>query len=331
MNHIVQVEDVTKVYYVRKRKTGFVNSLRNLFGTPEQMVGVENVTFNLEQGSVTGLIGANGAGKSTTIKMITGILNPSSGNIRVFGKDPTRERQNNAHRFGLLMGQRSQLWWDLPVYDSFELYRRMYAIKKDQFLQMLNIFDEMLEIKKFMDTPVRQLSLGQRVRCEFSVAMLHRPTLLFLDEPTIGIDILAKQRILEFIRHIAKEWGTTVLLTTHDISDIEKVVSHVLILDHGKLIFNHSLDDLMALETLKRIEVKLQTEVKAWESFEHVKTIPLDLNTAAFVFDKNKVDVPELVSKIIANYPVLDITIQPPDIESVVKHIYATGVAEQVI
>lgn len=331
MSNIVQIEDATKVYHVRKRKPGFVNSLKSLFHAPEKVIGVDHVSFSLKEGTVTGLIGANGAGKSTTIKMLTGILYPSSGNIRVFGKDPTKERQNNANRFGLLMGQRSQLWWDLPVYDSFELYRRMYDIKKDQFVEMLNIFDEMLEIKRFIDTPVRQLSLGQRVRCEFSVAMLHRPTLLFLDEPTIGIDILAKQRILEFIQRIAKEWGTTVLLTTHDISDIEKVVSHVLILDHGQLIFNNSLDGLIALETLKRIEVKLQTEVKEWEPFEHVKTMPIDSNTAAFIFDKNKVDVPELISKIIARYPVLDITIKPPDIESVVKHIYATGVAEKMI
>jgi ABC-2 type transport system ATP-binding protein len=319
MGTIIEARGVVKTYPVRSKKKGLLGT--SFFSPILQAVALDRVTFQIDQGSFVGLIGANGAGKSTLIKLLTGILTPSSGEIRVFGQDPTKERRQNAYRFGLVMGQRSQLWWDLPARDSFEVYRRMYGVSSTQFKQSMEIYDELLELHAFIDKPVRQLSLGQRMRCELAVTLLHRPAVLFLDEPTIGIDLLAKERIMEFIRQINREYSTTVLLTTHDVGDMEQLAECVLILDQGKLIHNGPMELLKQVETLRRIDVQFFTAVEDLE-FPGVRVVQRAPNRVTLLFERDQVSVTQLLGDMITHYPVADVAVQAPDIETVVRRVY---------
>src|SRR5207245_8770445 len=202
------------------------------------------LTFRVEPGSLVGYIGPNGAGKSTTVKMLTGILVPSRGRISVAGLVPTRQRTQLARRIGVMFGQRVQLWWDLPLIESFELLRHIYRIPADVYERNLSAFRQLLDLDAFLRTPVRQLSLGQRIRGELTAAMLHDPEILFLDEPTIGLDVVAKQRVRDFLVEINREQGVTVLLTTHDLGDIERLCNRLLVIDHGSLIWDGGIDEL---------------------------------------------------------------------------------------
>jgi ABC-2 type transport system ATP-binding protein len=221
---IIHVSNLSKAFRVLKRKPGFLGSLRTLFSADyEQVRAVQDISFAIAPGELVGYIGPNGAGKSTTIKMLTGILHPSSGEVVVAGLTPHRERIRNGKQIGVIFGQRSQLLWDLPPRDSFDLMRRMYAIPADRYQSNLTLFTELLDLGALLDRPVRQLSLGQRMRCELVASLLHDPKVVYLDEPTIGLDVVAKERIREFIQHLHRQRGVTVMLTTHDIADIEKL------------------------------------------------------------------------------------------------------------
>ena len=199
---------------------------------------VNDISFRVDRGELLGYLGPNGAGKSTTIKMLTGILVPTAGHVSVAGLEPSRKRIELARRIGAMFGQRIQLWWDLPLHDSFELLRHIYRVPADRHRANLARFREVLELDPFLDTPVRQLSLGQRIRGELTAAMLHGPELLFLDEPTIGLDVVAKQRVRDFLVEINREDGVTVMLTTHDLGDIERLCNRLLVIDHGSLIWD---------------------------------------------------------------------------------------------
>src|SRR4051795_11357559 len=205
---------------------------------------VAGVTFSVERGAMLGYIGPNGAGKSTTVKMLTGILVPSAGHVRVAGLEPSRQRIELARRIGAMFGQRVQLWWDLPLRDSFDLLRHIYRVPEDRYRASLARFREVLDLDPFLQTPVRQLSLGQRIRGELTAAMLHGPELLFLEEPTIGLDVVAKQRVRDFLIEINRRDGVTVLLTTHDLGDIERLCERLLVIDHGSLIWDGRIADL---------------------------------------------------------------------------------------
>ena len=206
---------------------------------------VDGISFQIERGELVGYVGPNGAGKSTTVKMLTGILVPSGGRISVAGLDPSRRRIQLARRIGVVFGQRVQLWWDLPLRDSFELLRHIYRVPLDRWRANLDRFREVLELDAFLETPVRQLSLGQRMRGELTAAMLHDPEILFLDEPTIGLDVVAKARVREFLAEMNRERGVTVLLTTHDLADIERLCSRLLIIDHGRVIYDGTIERLI--------------------------------------------------------------------------------------
>ncbi|WP_433256561.1 ABC transporter ATP-binding protein [Streptosporangium sp. CA-135522] len=207
---------------------------------------VQDLSFHVGAGEFVGYLGPNGAGKSTTIKMLTGILAPTSGHIRVAGLDPARRRTALARRIGVVFGQRTTLWWDLPLKDSFELIRHLYKVEQVQFRRRLDELTDLLGLAEFMKTPVRQLSLGQRMRGDITAALLHSPAVLVLDEPTIGLDVVSKAAMREFLRRLNAEHGTTVLLTTHDLGDIEKLCRRVMLIDHGRLTFDGTLDDLRA-------------------------------------------------------------------------------------
>ena len=233
----IELENVEKTFVVR-RKRGRVLRERTV------VQAVAGISFEIEAGTVAGYIGPNGAGKSTTVKMLTGILVPSSGRISVAGLEPSRQRIQLARRIGVMFGQRMQLWWDLPLADSFELLRHIYKVPEERHRENLARFRELLDLDDFLQVPVRQLSLGQRVRGELTAAMLHDPEIVLLDEPTIGLDVVAKERVREFLTEINSERGVTVLLTTHDLDDIERLCSRLLVIDHGRLIYDGDLDAL---------------------------------------------------------------------------------------
>ena len=242
---IITVEHLSKNFKVHKRRKGFWGSLGGAISREHDIIkAVDNVNFTLERGELVGYIGANGAGKSTTIKMLTGILVPTSGHIDVMGLTPYHRRKENARRIGVVFGQRTQLWWDLPVIDSFELLKHIYEIPENRYNENLKFFSELLQLRPFLSTPVRKLSLGQRMRCDLTAALLHNPEILYLDEPTIGLDVVAKEQVRQFLKQINAERQVTVILTTHDLNDVEQVCQRLIIIDSGKIIYDGGIDVL---------------------------------------------------------------------------------------
>jgi ABC-2 type transport system ATP-binding protein len=309
---MIEVEGLSKRFVVR----------RGRFRRERHVVeAVTEISFRVERGELLGYLGPNGAGKSTTIKMLTGILVPSSGRVTVAGLDPSRRRIELARKIGAMFGQRVQLWWDLPLQDSFDLLRHIYKVPAAQYHASLARFREVLDLDPFLQTPVRQLSLGQRIRGELTAAMLHSPELLFLDEPTIGLDVVAKQRVRDFLVEINLDEGVTVLLTTHDLGDIERLCSRLLVIDHGRLIWDGRIADLRERYGEERLLiVDLERPVP-----------PLEIDGARV----EKVDGPrqwlrfrgsaaELTARVAAEASLVDLQIAEPDIEEIVRRIYSS-------
>ncbi len=242
---VICTRDLGKTFRVARRRPGLVGGIRSIVNPiVREVVAVDRVSLSIARGEMVACLGPNGAGKSTTIKMLTGILVPSGGVAEVFGLQPHRQRRAIAQRIGVVFGQRTQLWWDLPLRDSFNLLRHIYRIPAGRFARNLREFCDLLELDAFIDTPVRQLSLGQRMRGDLAAALLHDPEVLYLDEPTIGLDVVAKHRVRAFLRELNQERGVTVLLTTHDMADVERLCSRLLIIDHGQLLFDGGLDQM---------------------------------------------------------------------------------------
>jgi ABC-2 type transport system ATP-binding protein len=283
---------------------------------------VDGVSFEIEAGALVGYVGPNGAGKSTTVKMLTGILVPSAGRISVAGLDPSRQRIQLARRIGVVFGQRVQLWWDLPLCDSFELLRHIYRVPFDRWRANLDTFTELLELAPFLDTPVRQLSLGQRMRGELTASMLHDPEILFLDEPTIGLDIVAKARVREFLASVNRERGVTVLLTTHDLSDIERLCRRLLIIDHGRVIYDGGLDTLIERYGEERtLIVDLEEPAEPLE-VPGARVVRVDGPRQWLRFRRDEVSAAQLTAAVAAQAALVDLAIDEPDIEDVVRRIY---------
>ena len=242
---LIEVEHARKVFTKYGRRGGRWGTLRTLLAREKHtVVAVDDVSFRVNEGEMVGYIGPNGAGKSTTMKMLTGILVPSSGRVVVDGRVPYRQRVEHVRHIGVVFGQRTQLWWDLPTRESFELLRHIYRVPEARCRDNLAYFTELLELGPFLETPVRQLSLGQRMRADLAAALLHEPRILFLDEPTIGLDVVAKERIRQFLTDINRERGVTVILTTHDLDDIERLCPRVVLIDHGRVIYDGALEAL---------------------------------------------------------------------------------------
>ncbi len=243
MPPIIEVEGLSKEFRTFRRREGVMGALQNLFVREYLTVhAVDHISFSINAGEMVGYIGANGAGKSTTIKILTGILVPSSGRVVSNGFVPYRERRHYTKHIGVVFGQRTQLWWDIAVIESFKLLKEIYEIPEPDYRRRLDVFCEMLNLKEYLHTPVRKLSLGERMRCDLAASLLHNPPLLFLDEPTIGLDVVAKERIREFLKEVNRTEGTTVLLTTHDLSDIEELSKRIIIIDKGRILFDGDLE-----------------------------------------------------------------------------------------
>ncbi|MYW66062.1 ATP-binding cassette domain-containing protein [Streptomyces sp. SID8379] len=317
---LIEVEGVEKVFDVR-RKAGFLRRERR------EVRAVDSLTFTVPRGEMVGYIGPNGAGKSTTIKMLTGILTPSAGRLRVAGIDPSRDRSRLAHRIGVVFGQRTTLWWDLPLIDSYRLMRRMYRIPDARYTENLARCVELLELEPLLEVPVRQLSLGQRMRGDIAAALLHDPEVLYLDEPTIGLDVVSKVKVRGFLRDLNAEQGTTVLLTTHDLTDIEQLCRRVMVIDHGRLMYDGELEGLHDLGGGERtLVVDLERELPPLEleMVASARVVKVEGARQWLAFPAGQSAAP-LVAEIAGRYPLADLSVREPDIESVIARMYAGG------
>ncbi|WKK27582.1 ATP-binding cassette domain-containing protein [Streptomyces olivoreticuli] len=312
----IELDGVEKVFDVR-RKAGFLRRERH------RVRAVDGISFSVPHGEMVGYIGPNGAGKSTTIKMLTGILTPSGGRLRVAGIDPSRERTKLAHRIGVVFGQRTTLWWDLPLRDSYGLVRRMYRIPDARYRTNLDRCIELLDLGELLDVPVRQLSLGQRMRGDIAAALLHDPEVLYLDEPTIGLDVVSKAKVRQFLREINAERGTTVLLTTHDLTDIEQLCKRVMVIDHGRLVYDGGLTGLHATGGGERtLVVDLERELPPIENVPGARTVKVEGPRQWLAFPADHSAAP-IVAAVAERYPLVDLSIREPDIEDVIAKMYA--------
>ena len=324
---IITVEHLSKHFKVYKRRTGFWGNLSSTVSRQHDIIkAVDDVNFSLERGELVGYIGANGAGKSTTIKMLTGILVPTSGHIDVMGLTPYRHRKENTRRIGVVFGQRTQLWWDLPVIDSFELLKHIYEIPQNLYKQNLEFFSELLRLQPFLSTPVRRLSLGQRMRCDLTAALLHNPEILYLDEPTIGLDVVAKEQVRQFLRQVNAERQVTVILTTHDLNDVEKVCQRLVIIDSGKIIYDGGIDALKKRYGKTRMLIVDLAQVYSDIQLDDVDLTRRDGNRIWLAFDRDTISASEVIAQLTARYEIQDLTISEPEIEEIVRRIYESGV-----
>jgi ABC-2 type transport system ATP-binding protein len=315
---LIELEEVEKTFVVRVRR-GRIRRERRV------VRAVDRVSFEIEAGELLGYVGPNGAGKSTTVKMLTGILVPSGGRVSVAGLDPSRQRIKLARRIGVVFGQRVQLWWDLPLQDSFELLRHVYRVPFDRWRANLDAFVELLELGPFLQTPVRQLSLGQRMRGELTAAMLHEPQILFLDEPTIGLDVVAKARVREFLAEVNRERGVTVLLTTHDLADIERLCSRLLILDRGRVIYDGSIERLLERYGEERTLIVDLEEPTAPLQVDGARVVRVEGPRQWLRFRRGEASAARLTAAVAEQAGLVDLAIEEPDIEDVVRRIYVEG------
>lgn len=326
---IITVQNLQKHFKLPKHHRGSWGAVRNLFTREYRLVkAVDGISYQVAQGELVGYLGPNGAGKSTTIKMLTGLLVPSGGELWVNGRIPWRERQTHVAHIGAVFGQKTTLWWDLPVIESLDLLQHVYQIPADRYQQNLKEFTDLLELDPFLYTPVRSLSLGQRMRADICAALLHDPALLFLDEPTIGLDVVAKERIRQFIKHINRDRGTTVLLTTHDLSDVEKLCERVMIIDQGRLLYNGRLETLQTRFGGKRELVVDFAQPYPNVSVEGAEVVEHNDLRATYQFDRQTITASELIGRISAHYRILDLAVREPEIEATVRRIYEEKLLE---
>ena len=326
---IITVEDLSKNFKVHKRRKGFWGSVSSTISRQYDIIkAVEDVNFSLERGELVGYIGANGAGKSTTIKMLTGILVPTSGHIDVMNLTPYLHRKENARRIGVVFGQRTQLWWDLPVIDSFELLKHIYEIPENRYKQNLEFFSELLQLHPFLSTPVRKLSLGQRMRCDLTAALLHNPEILYLDEPTIGLDVVAKEQVRQFLKQINAERQVTVILTTHDLNDVEQVCGRLIIIDSGRIIYDGGIDALKKKYGKTRMLIVDLAQPYSDIQLENANLIRREENRIWLAFDRDTLPASEVIARLAARYEIQDLTISEPEIEEIVRRIYKFGTSQ---
>ncbi|MDH6625520.1 ABC-2 type transport system ATP-binding protein [Streptomyces sp. LBL] len=325
MSASIEVRGLSRTFHTTVRRPGFTGTLRSLVN-PERVAkhAVSDITFDVSPGELLALLGPNGAGKSTTIKMLTGILTPTSGEARVASVVPYQERERNARNIGAVFGQRSQLWWDLPVRESFSILRDIYEVPKAEHATRLKEFDDLLDLSSFWDTRVRHLSLGQRVRCDLAAALLHDPPVVFLDEPTIGMDVVVKEQVREFLRYQVEERGRTVLLTTHDMTEVERLAERVVLINHGRLVLDGSLDEIR-----RTFGSTWQIRATFADAHTEVAGLPgiavLRQDGPQVVFGPEGPDAPSVhqaLKTVIERYEVTGVAIDEADLEDVMRAAY---------
>lgn len=320
---MITVEGLCKTFKVAKRSAGFKAAAKALFKREyTEIEALSDVSFNIDEGEVVGYIGPNGAGKSTTIKVMSGILVPDSGKCEILGRTPWNDRIGHVKNIGVVFGQRSQLWWDVPVIDSFELLKDIYKIPCAEYKKNLDMLIETLDISSIINNPVRQLSLGQRMRCEIAASLLHSPGILFLDEPTIGLDAVSKTAVRQFIKNINKERKVTVILTTHDMNDIEALAERILLIGKGKILYDGGLSSLRnRFGTNKTVTVDYMENNRPFE-IEGTKLLSRSSERASLYVDTRQTNVSEVISALSEKLELLDVTVENPPIEEMIIQLY---------
>lgn len=328
---ILRVNELTKDYRVAETKEGVLGSIEGLFRRRYRTVrAVDSINFSLERGELVGYIGSNGAGKSTSIKMLTGILKPTSGEMEVLGFHPFRDRQRYTHHIGVVFGQRTQLWWDIAVIESFRLLGKIYSVPAEEHQRRVDRLSDILNLGELLRTPVRKLSLGQRMRCDLAASLLHNPSVLFLDEPTIGLDAVAKDSIRSFLRQINAEFGTTIILTTHDLKEIEQLCKRIIILDKGRVLYDGALAPVKTMPGLHR---RVTIDFRGPQSEEQLqRDLPFTLQLEpesprriSLSFDPGEIPAVDILQHFFQKYEIADLTVSEPSIEEVVMKIYREG------
>ena len=323
MSAIIAASGVSKTFRQPKRFPGFGGAIKGLFSREHTEVhAVADISFSIAAGEAVGYLGPNGAGKSTMIKMMTGILVPSAGTLSVLGRSPHQQRMLNAAEIGVVFGQHSQLWWDLPVRDSFELNRHIYDIPAARYADNLAYLEQMLAMDAYLDRPVRQLSLGQRMRAEIAMALLHDPKILFLDEPTIGLDVVAKDAVRRFLSELNRERGTTIILTTHDLQDIEQICPRLIMVDDGKLLFDGELTRLRrTLGSRRRLTLEFGADPGPI-TLASARLVTDDGAAKHFLLDSEETSILDVLTELGSGYDLKDVAIEKPAIEEVIRTFY---------
>ncbi len=324
MTHVI-VDNLVKTYRVARRKPGFLNALRGVVRRDYQLVrALSGISFEIEPGELVGYIGPNGAGKSTTIKILSGILVPDAGECRVLGKVPWRERVSYVSRIGVVFGQRTQLWWDLPVTDSFDLLKDIYRVPSVQYVRDRDELIHWLNLEHLLEVPVRQLSLGQRMRCDLAASLLHAPSLLFLDEPTIGLDAVSKLAVREFVKRLNRERGVTVILTTHDMDDIEALCRRVMVIGRGSILFDGTLDQLRESVSPERLLIiDIPGDLSDLDlGFASARVVAREGNRIHISFNPQEITPAGLISQISARMHIHDLYVISPPIDDIIAQLY---------
>lgn len=324
MEYIVEIEGIKKYYQVTKRnRSGMWRTIKSLFKREYHRVkALDGIDLKIKQGEIRAIIGPNGAGKSTVLKILSGILYPTQGHAVVMGMVPWEERKRLVKNLGVVFGQKSKLWWDLPAVDSFWLHKMIYDIPEEVYEKNLAYFKEHLNLQEVVGKPVRQLSLGERMKCEFVCAMLHEPSLVILDEPTIGLDVFSKEEIRNFIRNMNEQRGTTFIITTHDLNDVEELCENITVINRGKVNFDDSMEHLQTYYRHRKI-LELQFERKVEEeALEEYSIIEFQGLSAKIEVDLRKKELKEVIGRIWETLPLMDFNVKNISIEEVIKDIY---------
>ena len=329
---LIKVLNLSKEFKTNKKYPGLKGAIKSLFSTEYTITkAVDDMNFNIAKGEVVGYIGSNGAGKSTTIKMMTGILTPTSGKVEVDGIVPYENRTENAMNIGVVFGQRTQLWWDLPLSETFSLLRDIYNVSQEDFQERMKFLNDVLEIDEFMLRPVRTLSLGQRMRADLAASLIHNPKILYLDEPTIGLDVVVKEKVRNAIKEINKKYNTTVILTTHDLEDIEELCDRIIIIDKGIKIYDGGLKEIKEkygyMTTVSVLLKKSESDKNVDpNSYFNLDENDLNLNIEEgkinVTFNKNKVSSTEIIEFFMKNYTLQDFSLKETSIDDIIKKIY---------
>ena len=332
---MIRVENLTKEFRISKKYPGFIGAIKSFFSTEyTTKKAVDGISFEINDGEIVGYIGANGAGKSTTIKMMTGILTPTNGIVSVNGLVPYENREKNAKNIGVVFGQKTQLWWDLPISETFSLLKDIYDVSDEDFEERMRFLKDVLGLEEFFLSPVRTLSLGQRMRADLAAALIHNPNVIYLDEPTIGLDIVVKERVRKAIKEINEKYKTTIILTTHDLNDIEELCSRIIIIDSGKKIYDGELNGVkekFGYLTTVEIQIKEEVDLEKFNEFDEMKVddefkIEYKENKLAITFNKNKMSSADVIGRVMKKLTVIDFVIKETSIEDIVKKMYRNEV-----
>ena len=321
---VIKVKELSKVFKIPKKEPGFGGAVRGLFNPKyEDKTAVDQISFQVDAGEIVGYIGVNGAGKSTTIKMLTGVLMPSGGSVEVLGRDPHKQRVDNARDIGVVFGQRTQLWWDLALIESLNLIAKIYSVHPVKYRLMLNQFTETLELNELLNVPVRNMSLGQKMRSELAAALIHEPKIVYLDEPTIGLDLIVKERIRDFIKAQCIAKGMTVILTTHDLGDIEELCKRVIIIDDGRIIYDGPIDTIKKrFGKYREITFDTLGESKSLNLPDGAEVLSSDDHKVQIRFDRTISTASKVAGSIMSQIEVTDFSLSEPDLGGIVKQIY---------